>query len=86
MILCLRLKRSSRESILFCEWGGILYDILELSLEFDICLFNHVSKSTNVLTHNIANIHCELGEHRIWRNSLPPLCNPYLINEALAIF
>ena len=54
----------------FNEWGGILHDILKLSLEFDSCFFNHVNRLTNVLAHNIAKSQCELGEHRIWRNFL----------------
>ena len=56
----------------FCECDCLLFDILELSLEFDLCLFSHISRMTNVLAHNIVKVHCEVGEHRIWKNGLPP--------------
>ena len=61
----------------FCQWDCLLSDILELSLEFNSCFFSHVSRYANTFAHNIAKVQCQLGEHKIWRNSLPQsLCNP----------
>ena len=45
-----------------------------------IMFFSHISRTANVLAHNIAKVHCELGEHRIWMNALPPsICNPDIL-------
>ena len=73
----LAITELSKNDDSFCEWNSILMDIEAESLDYDICLFTHVSRIANALAHNIAKYHCELGDHRIWRNALPPLiCNP----------
>ena len=73
----LAIKEITKKQDTFCEWISILFDILELSADFESCSFYHISRSANVLAHNIAKFQCELGNHRIWRNALPPLtCNP----------
>ena len=60
-----------------CEWGSILMDIQDRSLEFNQCSFRHINRFANVLAHNLSKVYCEVGEHNIWRNSLPPsMCNP----------
>ena len=67
----------SKKNNSFCQWDCLLSNILELSLNFNSCYFSHVSRSSITLAHNIAKVQCQLGEHRIWRNSLPQsLCNP----------
>ena len=59
------------------EWGSIIMDILELSSEFKFCGISHVTRKANILAHNLAKYHCDLGNHRIWRDTLPPfMCNP----------
>ena len=55
------------------EWHSILMDIIKLSLEFEQCEFNHISRRINGLAHSIARVPCELGEFKTWRNSLPPM-------------
>ena len=71
------IKEITKKQESFCEWSSLLFDILDLSTEFESCVFYHVSRKVNGLAHNIARFHCELGNHRIWRNALSPLiCNP----------
>ena len=56
---------------------SLLSHILELSLDFNSCLFSHISRTSNSLAHSIAKVKCDVGEHRIWEVSLPPcVCNP----------
>ena len=47
----------SKKKASFCEWDNIISDILQLSVECDTYSFNR---------------RIDIGEHRIWRNSLPP--------------
>ena len=47
------------------EWGCIILDIVDLSSEFDFCGISHVTRKVNILTHNLAKYHCELGDHRL---------------------
>ena len=42
-----------------------MLDILELSSNFELCVFSHISRRVNVLAHNLAKFQCELGDHRI---------------------
>ena len=59
------------------EWGSIIMDILELSSEFKFCGISHVTRKANILTHNLVKYHCDLGDHRLWRDAFPPfMCNP----------
>ena len=67
---------SKKEDFLF-EWNSILMDILDLSLDYEHGVITHVSRRVNGLAHNLAKVQCELGEYKIWRNSLPSfICNP----------
>ena len=66
----------SKKDDSYYEWDCFISEILDLSLEYESCDFFHISRKANNLAHNIAKSECILGEHRIWRNELPPLiCN-----------
>ena len=55
---------------------SIFADILDMLPYFESCSVSHISRNANVLAHNLAKVHREVGDHRLWRNSLPPfLCN-----------
>ena len=59
------------------EWGSIIMDIVDYFSEFDYCGICHVTRKANILAHNLAKYHCDLGDHRLWRDALPPfMCNP----------
>ena len=59
------------------EWGSIIMDIMDYFSEFDYCGICHVTRKANILAHNLAKYHCDLGDHRLWRDALPPfMCNP----------
>ncbi|XWS52260.1 hypothetical protein CRYUN_Cryun11dG0053300 [Craigia yunnanensis] len=62
-----------------CEWGSLIKDIQERSMDFNLCSFKHINRCANVLAHNLAKVDCEIGAQKMWRNSLPPsFCNPVL--------
>ena len=66
----------SKEESLF-EWGCFIKDIQKRSLDFNLCSFKYINRCANVLAHNLAKVDCEIGEQKVWRNSLPPnFCNP----------
>ena len=66
-----------KEKDSYCEWGSYFVDIQDRSLEFNFCHFKHVNKSANGLAHSLAKYSCDVGVHKIWRNSLPLyMCNP----------
>ena len=66
---------SKEESL--SEWGCFIKDIQERSLDFNLCSFKHINRYANVLAHNLAKVDCEIGEQKVWRNSLSPnFCNP----------
>ena len=60
----------------FCIWDSIFAYILDLFHCFESCSVSYINRTTNELAHNLAKLQCDLGEHRFWRNSLPPTrCN-----------
>ena len=74
---CLVAVREIHKEDFLCEWNSILMDILELSLDYDFFVISHVSRKVNGLAHNLAKLEFELGDYKIWRNSLPlMICNP----------
>ena len=55
----------------------IIMMIVVQSLDYEHCVITHVNKRVNGLARNLAKVECELGEYKIWRNSLPSfICNP----------
>ena len=79
---CLVVVREiSKKEESFCEWNSIFMDILELSFDFEHCVFSHINRMANGLTHNLAKFQYELSEYKTWRNALPPsICNPNSIS------
>ena len=62
------------------ERFGVISEVLRLSLQYEFSRFSHISKVTNGCAHNLTKIPCNMGEHKVWRNSLPPsFCNPNLV-------
>ncbi|OMO93820.1 hypothetical protein CCACVL1_06334 [Corchorus capsularis] len=58
-----------------CWWegGNLIYEIRDLALLFDECVFAHVNREANVLTHRLAR----LLVNRLWSGALAPdVCNP----------
>ena len=64
----------------YCERAGIFMDILYISLEFESCSFRHISQNANELAHNLAKLHSESDDRKIWTKALPlSLCNYELL-------
>ena len=60
----------------FCEWESIIVDIVNLSLECQSCSFKHVRRFANAFVDNLAQMPCNVGDLKVWRNSLPSsFCN-----------
>ena len=64
--LLIAVKQISKRDEFYCEWDGLLSDILELSLDFNSCFFRHISRTSNTLAHNISKVQSDVGEHKIW--------------------
>ena len=61
----------------FCEWGSVIVDIQDISLEFESCMFYHVNRKANAVAHNLAKYQCQFGEHKLWWDAFTPsVCNP----------
>ena len=72
-------KEISQKDESLCEWGSLIKDIQDMSIDFNSCSFNHINRCANVIAHNLAQIECAIGEQMVWRNSLPPsLCNQFI--------
>ena len=64
----------------FCEWESVISDVQKLALEFEPSIISHVKRNFNHLAHNLTKYPCDLGEHRLWWEALPPfICNPNVI-------
>ncbi|XWS63953.1 hypothetical protein CRYUN_Cryun06bG0145800 [Craigia yunnanensis] len=62
------------------HYNRLLVDIMDRFSAFAFCSFKHICRSVNDLAHNLAQIECDVGEHRMWRGFLPPfVCNPDLL-------
>ena len=70
-----------KEKASFCEWASIFQDIHDLSFEFVSCSFGHVNRTVNVLAHNLARVHYEVRDRKIWKRVLPhSFCNSKLLS------
>ena len=57
----------------FCVWEGIISDIIDHSLDCNLCKFHHIRRTANGFARNLAKLCTELGDYKVQRNSLPPL-------------
>ncbi|XVE74296.1 hypothetical protein DITRI_Ditri12bG0005400 [Diplodiscus trichospermus] len=57
------------QAILF---GGEVFDIIDLSTEFEVCSFIHVHRSANCLADGISRSSFTLSGSCVWQFSLPP--------------
>ncbi|XVF03830.1 hypothetical protein REPUB_Repub05bG0026500 [Reevesia pubescens] len=70
------IKELSKKQDTMWEWGSLVIDIIDMSLECSECLFAHINRSANVLAHNLSKCFCIAGDSRMWWRSLPPTdCN-----------
>ena len=49
----------------YCEWEGLIYDIIRLSLEFPLCSFKHIKRYVNFCAHNLTRLAIEIRDYRV---------------------
>ena len=64
----LAIKEINKQQDLFCEWGGLILDIEDLSLNFQSYSFKHIKRAANICAHNAAKLPCEIDSLIVWRN------------------
>ncbi|XWS69079.1 hypothetical protein CRYUN_Cryun04dG0148800 [Craigia yunnanensis] len=79
----LAINKIRKQHDTLCEWGSLITDIVDKSLDYGTCYFHHICRSANVLAHNIAKLSCETEDFMIRRESVPPtICNHNIIYES----
>ena len=61
-----------KKQISFCEWEGIISDVIDMSSKFQSCSFYHVRRVANICAHNLAKLAYELGVCKVWRVFMAP--------------
>ncbi|XVF19448.1 hypothetical protein REPUB_Repub11eG0112000 [Reevesia pubescens] len=63
------------------EGGNVIYNIVDLALEFSICTFSHTRRNSNKLAHVLAKCATQVDCVNFFWRSLPSnICNPDLLH------
>ncbi|OMO85278.1 hypothetical protein CCACVL1_10296 [Corchorus capsularis] len=62
----LAVKEINSTNQVLWEGGNLIDQIRFLAFLFDSCSFRHVHRNVNVFAHNLANLHCDVGNYISW--------------------
>ena len=82
----LAIQEILKQPVSFCVWEGIISDTIDLSLDCNLCNFHHIRRYANGFAHNLTKLCTELGDYKVWRNSLPLLYKSFYFIEKKMIW